>query len=238
MKKTIKSILHKVKLLQSDISTKPKLSYSQTGEDIIIKSIFEAINVDKPSYLDIGAHHPTYLNNTAMLYKAGCRGINVEPDPILFSAFIKDRSKDINLNIGVATKPGKLTFYVMDPPTLNTFSESEADKYVSENGFSIRKKLLLDVNTIRNIVNEHHNGKFPDFLSIDVEGLDYDLIQSINYKKTYPKVICVETITYSSNGKGIKQKKIINHLQSQGYMVFADTYINTIFVRKDLWFRD
>lgn len=238
MKKTIKSILYKVKLLQSDHRSKPKLSYSQTGEDIIVKFIFDAIGVDKPSYLDIGAHHPTYINNTAMLYKAGCRGINVEPDPILFTAFKKERPEDVNLNIGVAMKPGTLPFFVMDPPTLNTFSESEANKYVSENGFAIRKKLHLDVDTIQKIVAKYHDGKFPDFLSVDVEGLDYELIQSIEYKKNFPKVICVETITYSDKGKGIKQREIINYLESQGYLVFADTYINTIFVKKDLWVRD
>lgn len=215
-----------------------KKSYSQTGEDIIVKFIFDAVGLSKPSYLDIGAHHPTYINNTALLYKTGCRGINVEPDPVLFTAFIKKRPGDINLNIGVSTDKGKLPFFVMEPPTLNTFSESEANKYVSENGFNIREKLQLDVDTIQSIVKKYHHGKFPDFLSIDVEGLDYELIKSINYKKDSPKVICVETITYSDKGKGVKQKNIINYLESQGYMVFADTYINTIFVRKDIWIRD
>ncbi len=238
MKKTIKSVLRKAKLIRSDQKFKPKLSYSQTGEDLIVKFIFDAIQVDRPSYLDIGAHHPTYINNTAMLYESGCRGINVEPDPNLFTAITKERPEDINLNIGVATKPGTLPFFVIDPPTLNTFSESEANKYAAENGFALKKTLQLDVDTIQKIVAKYHDDKFPDFLSVDVEGLDYELIQSIDYKKNYPKVICVETITYSDKGKGIKQQKIINYLQSQGYLVFADTYINTIFVRKDLWVRD
>lgn len=215
-----------------------KKSYSQTGEDIIVKFIFDAIGINKPGYLDIGAHHPRYLSNTAMLYSRGSRGINVEPDPILFKNFLKNRSKDINLNIGIATEKGALPFYIMDPPTLNTFSETEANEYVAEHGFRIQNRVDIQVDTITNIVDRYNNGEFPDFLSVDVEGLDFQLIQSIDYKKSYPKVICVETITYSAKGRGVKQKEIINYLLSQGYMVFADTYINTIFVRKDLWVRD
>jgi hypothetical protein len=63
-----------------------KKSFSQTGEDLIVEFIFNDIGVDYPSYIDIGAHHPYYLNNTQIFYLKGCRGINIEPDPSLFNS--------------------------------------------------------------------------------------------------------------------------------------------------------
>ena len=55
---------------------KPQISYSQSGEDLIVKHIFENLGVKKPSYLDIGAYHPFHLNNTVIFYLSGSHGIN------------------------------------------------------------------------------------------------------------------------------------------------------------------
>jgi len=214
-----------------------RTSYSQSGEDIIVKFIFDAIGVARPSYLDIGAHHPDYINNTKLFYDLGATGVNIEPDPCLYALFPKSRPKDTNLNIGVGEKSGELTFYTMDPPTLNTFSKKEAERYVAEYGFKITAEQKLAVSTISEVVERYCNGVFPDFLSIDVEGLDYELVRSIDYTKSTPTVICVETITYSDKGMGVKQQRIIDYLKTKGYMIYADTNINTILVKRDKWER-
>ena len=61
-----------------------KVSYSQSGEDLIVDFIFQALKIDNPTYLDIGAHHPSFINNTFFFYEKGCVGVCVEPDPTLF----------------------------------------------------------------------------------------------------------------------------------------------------------
>ena len=214
---------------------KVKNSYSQSGEDLIIKYIFEALNVKKPYYMDIGAHHPFKFSNTALFYESGCQGINIEPDPNLFKLFKKYRKRDINLNIGVSDKPGELLFYVMSSQTMNTFSMQEAEDLVSNHGFTITKKIKVQVDTISNIVKNHLNGKKLDLLSVDVEGMDLQILKSIEFTEFFPTVICVETISFSTKGLGIKDLSIKIFLESKGYMKYADTYINTIFVRKDKW---
>jgi FkbM family methyltransferase len=214
---------------------KVKNSYSQSGEDLIIKYIFEALNVKKPYYMDIGAHHPFKFSNTALFYESGCQGINIEPDPNLFKLFKKYRKRDINLNIGVSDKPGELLFYVMSSQTMNTFSIQEAEDLVSNHGFTITKKIKVQVDTISNIVKNHLNGKKLDLLSVDVEGMDLQILKSIEFTEFFPTVICVETISFSTKGLGIKDLSIKFFLESKGYMKYADTYINTIFVRKDKW---
>lgn len=215
-----------------------KKSFSQCGEDLIINHIFQQLNIEKPSYIDIGAHHPYYLNNTAFFYLKGSTGINIEPDPSLFEAFIKERQRDTNLNIGIGINSSECEFYVMSEPTLNTFVKEEAEKTIKEHSsYFIKEVKKLRVEPLHEILNKYNDGKFTDFLSLDVEGLDEQIISSINFELIRPKVICVETISFSYSGNGVKNKKIIELLESKGYMVYADTNINTIFVDAKIWKR-
>ncbi|MBD2107735.1 FkbM family methyltransferase [Nodosilinea sp. FACHB-13] len=220
----------------SQIRKYSQISHSQCGEDLIVKFIFDNLGIQHPSYIDIGAHDPEYLNNTATFYLSGSIGINIEPDPILFKKFLNTRKRDLNLNIGVADTVDVIDFYFMSSPTLNTFSKIEADKYV-EFGYPIVSIGKIKVDKLHNIIKTQWNNSFPDFLSLDVEGLDETILKSIDYEKNYPIVICVETMSFSKNGNGVKNKSIIEFLENNGYLVYADTYINTIFVRKDRWIR-
>lgn len=212
----------------------PKISYSQSGEDIILQHIFRIKKIEKPTYIDIGAHHPYFLNNTALMYKNGSRGINIEPDPDLFKLFPAHRKNDINLNIGISSKNGIADFYRMNSSTLNTFSKEEAEHMQENEGYPIKEVLKLKTFTVESIIEQHANGIFPDVLSLDVEGLDFEILESINFEKSKPKIICVETITFSKTGNGTKRKEIIDLVVSKGYENYADTNINTIFISSEL----
>ena len=214
-----------------------KASYSQSGEDLIVKFVFDCLGISKPSYLDVGAHHPHYISNTALFYENGSRGINIEPDPSLFNEFLLHRKNDINLNIGVSNKNNELDFYVISTPTLNTFSEEEAEKYSEQGDYNIIRTEKIEVKTLDFILNKYANNVFPQFLSIDAEGVDELIIKAINFENNYPIVICIETITFSNTGNGIKNKSLISFIESKGYMIYADTNINTIFVKENLWKR-
>jgi FkbM family methyltransferase len=213
-----------------------KLSYSQCGEDLIVEFILRyKLKIDKPSYMDLGAHHPWHLSNTARFYALGCRGINVEPDPDLIGRFAQDRGEDINLNCGVSSAAGNLDFYVMDPPTLNTFSRSEAERY-EQSGHRIVRTLPIPVVPLGHIVRDHAHGVFPDFLTIDVEGLEQEILGSTDFTAG-PKVICLETLEYARDGTGRKREDIMATVHSLGYELYADTLINSIYIRRDLWRR-
>jgi FkbM family methyltransferase len=214
-----------------------KKSYSQSGEDLIIKFLFDNLNIQKPGYLDIGAHHPFYINNTALFHELGSTGINIEPDPTLFKEFPKYRKGDINLNIGIGIEESNADFYIISSPTLNTFSKTEAEKYKEEGNYSITDVINVPINNLENILNKYNGGKFPDFLTLDAEGIDELIIKSIDYKSNYPTIICVETISFSTSGKGVKNTQLIDYIIKNGYMVYADTNINTIFIRRDIWER-
>jgi FkbM family methyltransferase len=211
------------------------ISFSQCGEDIIVSYVMSLRDNSHFSYLDIGAHHPFFLSNTALFYARGCRGINIEANPLLAKNFDMYRSKDINLNIGVADREGEMDFYIMEDSTLSTFSKEECEKYknVGKRLSEIKKIRVL---SIAQILESHYNKKFPDFLSLDVEGMDLEILKSIDFSIYQPKVICVEAAEYSRTGGGRRRSELIEFLVIKGYFEYANTNLNAIMVRRDFWF--
>lgn len=217
------------------IQNKPKNSYSQFGEDIIIRVLFDNLKIPNPSYIDIGAYHPYIFSNTAHFYEKGSSGINIEPNPKLLDEFIKERKRDINLNLGIAEKNGELNYYIMSDSTLNTFSEYEAKRLVDEEGQNIEKILTIPVINLNYLLENYLSNIWPDFLSLDAEGLEDLIVCNLGKYNNKPKVICIETISYNTHGIGEKNRSLIRYLEDIGYLLFADTYVNSIFVLKDLW---
>lgn len=199
--------------------------YSQFGEDIIILNIFIRMNIDRPSYLDLGAHHPFHISNTALMYERGSRGINVEPNPDLINAFEIMRPSDINLCAGVAPKNGILKFYRC-ASLLGSGKNSFIKTLSEEQGRSIA--MDVPVYTVTEIVERHADGIFPDFLSVDVEGMDYDILESIDFDKSFPKVICVEMFS-GAKGQLDSAPKIKNLLKDR-YFLHSQAGANGIFV--------
>jgi FkbM family methyltransferase len=214
-----------------------KTSFAQSGEDIITDFVLCQLHINKPIYLDIGAHHPHYLSNTFYFYEKGYRGINIEPDPFLIEGFKKMRSEDINLNVGVGLnkKKDSVDFFVMSTRTLNTFSKKEAERIASYGNNKIEQVIKVPLVPVNDIIDENCRNGYPNFVSLDVEGLDFEILKSFNFQKYMPEVLCVETLTYSENKSERKLDEIITYVCSKGYFVYADTYINTIFVNCEAW---
>jgi FkbM family methyltransferase len=210
-------------------------SWSQCGEDLILRYLFDLLQIARPSYIDIGAHHPWYYNNTYLFYRHGARGVNVEPDPSLYAGLRRGRRHDVNLNIGIGPHEAEMDFYVMSRRTLNTFSASEARKYVEQHGLRIVDTRRIGVQTFAQAVDAHM-GRTPDLVSLDVEGLELDILRSIDFSRYRPHVFCVETISYAGgDGSGIKSPQIHALMLQSGYMMYADTYINSIYVAASSW---
>jgi FkbM family methyltransferase len=203
-------------------------TYAQHGDDIVMRAVFSNLGIDNPSYLDIGAHHPTNISNTKLFYDTGSRGINVEANPHLFQQFMIERPHDVNLNFGVGVESGFLNFYMVDDHSgRNSFDLATVEAFVADYPeFKIREVMTLPVMTVPQILKHRAT---PDFLTIDVEGLDYDILKSIEFK-SYPfKVICVEV---GGSDKINYADAVSSLLEENNYFSLIRCGANLIFVAK------
>ena len=204
-----------------------KKSFSQTGEDVLIDKY---LNGFKGIYVDVGANDPHRFSNTKRFYLRGWNGINIEPNPINYQRFRVDRARDTNINCGIGTIKGMMTFYIMFPDTLSTFSKKKRDELVSQ-GYAYEKKIKIPIVPLSTILDTYCRNKNISFFSIDTEGYDTVVLKSNNWKKYRPRIICIE----SNNQQGAKKKtdkKNEIFLKKQGYIPIAYTAVNDIYIDK------
>lgn len=204
------------------------LTYAQHGDDLMILNLFRLMGIEKPSYLDLGAHDPYTISNTALLYERGCRGVNVEANPILFEKFKELRPEDVNVNVGVGPVRGTMKFYkYSDTCGRNTFSFKEVQSL--RGCLQVQQELDLDVFTLEDIVFAHCRGVFPDLLSCDIEGLDYDVMTTLPspLETELPKVIVVETRRHDSD-------KMMKLMVAKDFLPVCRMGENLFFIRSDL----
>lgn len=207
-----------------------RLSYAQQGEDVVLQAVFEHLGIARPRYLDIGAFHPSIGSNTFSFYVRGSRGVLVEPNPFMAELLRKARPEDVVLDVGVSADGSKeADYYVLrDRPQLNTFSREQADRYVAEAGpATIEKVVRMPLRPVNEILAEHFAGAPPDLVSIDVEGLDLAILQTLDFTRFRPAVFCVETLVYGGNQQ---REPTLELMREHGYAVRAGTFVNTIFV--------
>jgi len=168
-------------------------SFSQGGEDIILRNIFyhKLTNNIIGFYIDIGAYHPYKGSNTFLFYLHGWQGINIDANKKAIAHFNKLRKRDININCAISDKEEELIYYYYGETfSINTFSEEYANKFGSNYNVEKIKMKTCRLDTILDkylIPNQN-----IDFLNIDVEGLDYNVLLSNNWEKYRPNVIIVE----------------------------------------------
>lgn len=205
-------------------------SFSQEGEDMVLKRIFEGKKTGL--YVDVGAHHPFRFSNTYFFYKMGWKGINIDPIPGVKDLFDKYRPNDINLDCGISNKEEFSKFYVFNEPALNTFDKLEADsKDGIHNGmFYIVDELNLKTKKLSNILETYlPKDSQIDFLNIDVEGLDYEVLLSNNWELYLPNIILVEELKFDF--ENLHVNKIYNFLNDKGYKLICRTYNTSFYSR-------
>jgi FkbM family methyltransferase len=206
-------------------------TYSQAGEDIIMELILERLRLSKVSYLDIGTNHPKKFNNTYFFYKKGHNGVCVEPNPALAKTIKRVRPNDKTLNVGLSSgEEYTADFFVLSADTLSTFSKEDAEKLDAEGTFTIKEKIPIELKNVNNIIAENFADKGPTIISLDVEGWNEEIIRSFDFAKYKPEIFCIETTYFEPDGKIERIEGIFEVMKENGYKIFSDNQINTIFV--------
>lgn len=202
--------------------------YAQEGEDIILARIFD--HKKNGFFVDIGAHHPTRFSNTYYFYKnLNWSGLNIEPNPEAMTLFQLKRRRDINLNFGVASIVETLEFYQFDEPALNTFSKSMLDERLSTTPYKHIGTKSIQVLPLSEILDRHLTpNTHIDFMTVDVEGLDLEVLQSNDWEKYRPSWVLAEQLGID-NIENL-DFEIHSFMKSKNYQLFAKTY-NTLFYK-------
>jgi FkbM family methyltransferase len=228
MKKIIKHIYYNLrKQLVPSFGLGSKHSFSQQGEDMVMDCLFQWNRTG--FYVDVGAHHPTRYSNTYYFYKKGWKGINIDPIPGIMNEFQRIRPEDINLEIGIANKEGRLTYYQYEDSALNTFCKKSAEDYVLEKRGVLKGTLEIPVCKLSSVLEKYlPDHTTIDFFSIDVEGLDIEVLSSNDWSRFRPRAIIAEDLKSFTFEQVIKSD-LSAYLKSVGYVPISKMVHSTVY---------
>ena len=211
-------------------------SYSQCGEDKIIEFLLSYMGEKNigVSYLDIGCNDYKNLSNSYALYKKGIRGVLIDANPVYLDEIKIYRPEDIVLNCGIGAKNSeKMKFYILNTPGLDSFDlESIKEAQRQTPWIEIVDEIEVPVYTLDEIY-EKYFASVPTIVSLDVEGLEMDILKSTNFEKYRPYIFIIETIEYREKiSVTNKRNDIINLMFENDYIEYAFTGVNSIFIDK------
>lgn len=166
------------------------ISYSQFLEDFILFCIF--YDVKKGFYIDVGANDPNFISVTKAFYIREWHGINIEPLPDKYLNLTLNRKRDINLNIGVGKNEGNATLYLA----------GEGSTFFKEYLINLKNKTFINIKiqTMKNICIKYvPKNEEIQFVKIDVEGGEKDVLLGYDFENCRPKVFCIEATKPGTN---------------------------------------
>jgi FkbM family methyltransferase len=205
----------------------PRISYSQNQEDILLDRFFAG---HVGTYVDVGAHHPVVDNNTQFFYERGWTGLNIEPQPELARLLAEMRPRDLNLAVAVSADDSELPFYhVPQCPGLSTLCQQEAEQH-RRRGFQVVLGTVA-ARSLASLIAEHHL-RVPDFLCIDVEGHEDQVVRGMPLDWWQPAVIVIESTRPLSTIPSHETWEPV--LLERGYHFAVFNGVNRFYVREDL----
>jgi hypothetical protein len=174
----------------------------------------------------VGSGRPISGSNSYYFYKKGWDGVLI--DPIRrnerLSRFLRPRDQFHRVLVGAQ---GNVTFYETYPYEYSTTS-SEVFKNLLESGLVVlRHQTQLKVRPLSDFNVEILDNE-PSFLSKDAEGADFEVLQSNNWSKYKPRVICIESPQDSDKNS----QSIVDYLDQRGYQLVEQTQLSKVFVSK------
>ena len=211
-----------------------QVSYSGGGIDLIIGHYFR--DKKKGVYIDVGAYHPITGSNTYKLFSKGWTGINIDLDFHTIDMFKNFRPNDGNIVSAVSNVvTEKELYFHHNRSAINTLEKNKGQR-----SKEVKK---IQTNTLNNIIE---NSKFKnsdiDFISIDVEGHEIEVIKGLDLKKYSPKIIVIEYQDldmkkeefYNQNIERICNSTIYKHMTFNNYALVNWLHSDLVFINKEL----
>ncbi|MET1081391.1 MAG: FkbM family methyltransferase [Pseudomonas sp.] len=203
------------------------ISYAQNFEDVILERIFK--DQSDGFYVDIGACHPIYDSVTHHFYLKGWQGVNLEPQPVLFDELTAVRPRDINLRCCAGQQAGQLSLAITKDIGTSTLDPELAEVYRREQ--AVVEEISVSVVTLNQVWDEHVGTRQVDFLKIDVEGFEKNVLLGADFEKVAPALIVIEATRPNSDRLCHEQWEslLLGH-----YVFFYFDGLNRFYQRKGL----
>tara|TARA_A100000164_G_scaffold294661_1_gene268537 strand:- start:1218 stop:1922 length:705 start_codon:yes stop_codon:yes gene_type:complete len=188
-----------------------KSSYSYNGVDLIVDYLFK--DKKKGIYVDVGSQNPVSNNNTLILFNRGWKGLNIDLDKKNIDLFKVARPNDFNLNFAISSKScEKKLFFYHDGSPLNTLVKNVSKKQKAK----VTQTKNIKVVTLNSVLNSTKIKKI-DFLNIDVEGHELEVLKGFDLKLYNPKVINIEFLDLSMKKLHFRNNDLYKILKSDLY---------------------
>ncbi len=201
------------------------VSYAQNREDRIIEAFFP--DIKNGFYVDVGANDPNEDSVTKLFYDNGWRGINIEPNASLHKKLSEVRTKDINLACGISDRVGEIEFREYGNHGLSTFSEEAKKQNIKSEDpkLSKYKDYKVKVRTLNDILAEYVGDRTINFMKVDVEGHEYEVLAGNDWSKYRPELICIEANHVNHDWRPLMKKA--------GYSPIFNDGLNEYYLRKE-----
>lgn len=221
------------KIAPAPIPTNIYETYAQCNEDLIIESVLRAQmlrsgrEMDSIRYIEIGANHPFQTSATYLLYRVyNASGVLVEAIPSLAATLQQVRPRDTVVNCAISTSnDSTLTLHVHEKNELSSVSKDHIAMFQGLGGTEKILESIVCKNMHINDFMRSYSGTHCDFLSVDIEGLDAEVLNELD-SVFQPTIIQCE-----HEGKFNLFMEI---LKPRGYSLLAITDVNAIFVKRTL----
>jgi len=202
-----------------------KVSWSQGAEDLVLLSLLSYL--EPGSCVDIGAHHPSRYSNTRHLYQLGWRGVNIDADQDLLPEFFSHRPDDINICAAVGSQNSYI-LNVFDEKLVSTVNSQKANFEESIGRKKLGEREVRGI-TLRSVLDQYFPEDKVSLLLIDIEGSDYDALESIDFDTLdslrFPEYLVLETSPPLENALNTPAVKLA---VSKGYEVLYVLPLSTI----------
>ena len=199
--------------------------YGQNSEDSVICEFLPDV---KGTYVDIGAGWPIRGSNTYYFYKMGWQGITVDPihQNVLLHRIFRPRDTQVRALLGVT--PGFVDFYRFEPYEYSTSNYDVAKEIIAEGK---GHQISIDHFEMKRLDSFKLKASPLEavFLTIDVEGKDFEVLESNDWDRFRPRVICIET--WSNHVED--ERKIKSLLQQVGYILVNQVSLSKIYVHQE-----
>jgi len=211
-------------------------SYAQCGEDLIVEALLrvrlhkQRRQPDSLTYIELGANHPIATSNSFMFYdRYGARGVLVEADPSLIACLQRVRPRDTIVNVAIsATHAKSITLHVAALSELSSVKAGHTDHFAFIEGNSGVTETIDVPNMHVNDFLRRYTPRNLDFLSIDCEGIDVEIIAALDFRRFRPYIVQCEPSDHIIPGAS---RRITSLMERRGYRLIAVTDVNLIFVR-------